>query len=312
MAVYIKNKPKWKFIVGVSLFSLIFFMTSGVVYSNPPVASEAAMAMEALGLLEVETVFTDIELEQAWKKAYDFRSELEEKNLFTRLALDQAQGYTYLLGGFSTPLKASDTGRNHNIKVAAFYLDHLLIPPGGIFSFNSATGKRTLANGYVYAKQLYMGQPVTGVGGGICQVATTIFNAALLSGFQVLKHTPHSQTVYYISPGRDATVADGIDLVLKNDSGQEVLLVAKVVEDRLNISFYGSIKPKVTYLLETREIGEVPITFINDNESERDWLKVEQGLRVQLWRVSSLGVKEFIAQADYAVRVINTSGANKP
>ncbi|NLM52855.1 MAG: hypothetical protein GX197_08580 [Firmicutes bacterium] len=105
-------------------------------------------------------------------------------------------------------------GRTDNLYVAAKYMNGTILAPGDVFSFNKATGPRTIERGYSMA-------PVVGgmgIGGGVCQVATTIYNAAMLAGMEIVERHPHSIRVYYVPPGRDATVTNYIDFKFRNST----------------------------------------------------------------------------------------------
>jgi len=105
-------------------------------------------------------------------------------------------------------------GRTDNLYVAAKYMNGTVLAPGDVFSFNKVTGPRTFERGYSMA-------PVVGgmgIGGGVCQVATTIYNAAMIAGMEIVERRPHSIRVYYVPPGRDATITNYIDFKFRNSS----------------------------------------------------------------------------------------------
>lgn len=105
-------------------------------------------------------------------------------------------------------------GRTDNLYLAAKYMNGTILAPGDVFSFNKETGPRTLERGYSMA-------PVVGgmgIGGGVCQVVTTIYNAALAAGLEIVERHQHSIQVGYAPPGRDATVTDYIDFKFRNST----------------------------------------------------------------------------------------------
>ncbi|NLN06602.1 MAG: hypothetical protein GX167_03175 [Firmicutes bacterium] len=117
------------------------------------------------------------------------------------------------ISSFSTSGGGS-AGRTDNLYVAAKYMNGYVLAPGDVFSFNKVTGPRTFERGYSMA-------PVVGgmgIGGGVCQVATTVYNAALLAGMEIVERHPHSIRVGYVPPGRDATVTDFIDFKFRNST----------------------------------------------------------------------------------------------
>ena len=146
-----------------------------------------------------------------------------------------------LLGRYTTRLFPEDPPeRATNIELAARELDGVVLPPGAILSFNERVGPRLTERGYREAPVLVGGQFALDVGGGICQVSTTLYNAALLAGLQATSRSPHSIPVPYVSPGRDATVAYGlIDLRLQNPTAYPVALSARLEAGRLSVAVFG-------------------------------------------------------------------------
>lgn len=169
------------------------------------------------------------------------------------LAADHA--FTHLWGGFSTSLVLRSAQQRHNTTTAARDLDHLIIAPGETFSFNEQVGARDPGKGYQAAPII----TATGLlqdipGGGICQLASTIYNAGLLAGMQVVERHPHSRTVGHVPPGRDATIASWRkDLKLKNPFPYPLQLRIGLSQDRLTSSLYAPVtKPFSTEITVTR------------------------------------------------------------
>jgi vancomycin resistance protein YoaR len=105
-------------------------------------------------------------------------------------------------------------GRTDNLHTAAKYLNGTVLAPGDVLSFNKATGPRTFERGYSMA-------PIVGgvgIGGGVCQVATTLYNVALRAGLEIIERHRHSVSVGYVPPGKDATVTNYIDLKFRNST----------------------------------------------------------------------------------------------
>lgn len=139
-------------------------------------------------------------------------------------------GDTYLLptlSGRTTRFSLRDEGRASNVALAASRISGSVVPPGEVFSFNRTVGPRTEENGFREAPVIFAGEKVLGIGGGTCQVSSTLFAAAVMGRLEVVERRPHSRPVPYIDPGFDATVAfagecpDGAqcyeaDLVLRN------------------------------------------------------------------------------------------------
>lgn len=108
-------------------------------------------------------------------------------------------------------------GRAHNIRHATSMIAEVVLQPGEQFSFNERVGERTYANGFRRAPVIISGRMERGLGGGICQLASTIYAAAMYSGLQIVEHHAHSRTSSYIRPGLDATIDWGSkDLIIEN------------------------------------------------------------------------------------------------
>jgi vancomycin resistance protein YoaR len=128
------------------------------------------------------------------------------------------------VGEFTTHF-AADEPRVTNIVRAAGLLDGTILEPGEAFSMNEALGERTIERGFVPAPTIYGGRLVDSVGGGISQVATTLYNAAFFAGLELVEHTPHSFYIDRYPPGREATISwGGPELVFRNDWPAAALL----------------------------------------------------------------------------------------
>jgi vancomycin resistance protein YoaR len=151
----------------------------------------------------------------------------------------EALGIREEISSFTTNFTSAASGTN--IRVAAAELDGALVQPGETFSLNDHTGPRGTAQGYVEAGVISNGAFTTGVGGGVSQVATTMFNAVFFAGLEDVYHKPHS---YYISrypAGREATVYyDSIDLQWRNDSDTGVYVDTQWTPNSLTVTFYGT------------------------------------------------------------------------
>jgi len=153
------------------------------------------------------------------------------------------------IGHYVTYFNSHNKERSHNISLAAKAINNQVIFPGEIFSFNQTVGKRTKDKGYLPAPIIVRGEIAEGVGGGICQVSSTLFNAVDRSGLQILQRYSHSRRVPYVPPGRDATVSwDGPDFSFKNKYNQPILIQAKAQFGMMMILLFSSdeidFKPK--------------------------------------------------------------------
>ncbi|WP_338471971.1 VanW family protein [Niallia sp. XMNu-256] len=148
---------------------------------------------------------------------------------------------TKLIGHYVTYFNSRNKERTHNIVLATQAINNHVIFPGETFSFNQTVGQRTKEKGYLPAPIIVKGELAEGIGGGICQVSSTLFNAIDRSGLDVINRFSHSKQVPYVPPGRDATVSwGGPDFTFKNQYNQPVLIRAKVYFGTMFVSIYSS------------------------------------------------------------------------
>lgn len=144
-----------------------------------------------------------------------------------------------ILGEYSTYYYPG--ARGDNIWLAAHSISDKIVKTGWVFSFNDTVGRRTYAAGYQNAPVIINGKTEDGVGGGVCQVSSTLYNAILLAGLTPTERTPHFFKSGYIGAGRDATVAeDYIDFKFRNDLPHPVYLTAKADGYTLTVFVLGT------------------------------------------------------------------------
>ncbi len=154
-------------------------------------------------------------------------------------------GIVGVIGEFTTGGFAQDSGRN--IRRAAEVINGMIVKPGGTFSLNGATEPRNESNGYVEAGIISEGHASRGVGGGVSQVATTLYNAAYFAGMTDVTHKPHSFYIGRYPPGREATVFEGaIDMKFRNDLPTGVMIQTAWTPTSLTVRLYGTKKFDVT------------------------------------------------------------------
>lgn len=162
------------------------------------------------------------------------------------------------LGAYRTSLAERSEAQRQNIWQAARALDGVVIEPGATFSFNEVVGPRTPERGYRQAPAFMERDLVTSVGGGICQVSSTLYNAAVLAGLQVVERHPHFRRVASVPAGRDATVWYGMaDLRLANVGARPLRLAARVADEALMVVVAGHREDVLPRTLVTRPVGQV-------------------------------------------------------
>lgn len=152
----------------------------------------------------------------------------------TGVALDQT------LGAYSTHYRTYPRGRSHNVELAARKLHGVVIAPGETISFNETVGPRTGRQGFRRAPVIDGGELVPGMGGGVCQVASTLHGAALRAGLQIVEAQPHSRPAGYMPLGLDAAVSwPQLDLKIANPYDFPIMVSAYSAEGELTVELVG-------------------------------------------------------------------------
>lgn len=212
----------------------------------------------------------------------------------------------HVLARYDTSFMGSDDNRMHNIALAAGRINGTVVPPSGVFSFNGVVGPATLETGFRPAMEIIDRKLVPGVGGGVCQVATTLYNAVLLGGLKVTERRHHSLLLGYVPPGRDATVYYGkIDLRFVNSTGGHLVILAGVVGRRIHVTLIGSRAPKNSYEIVEHVVKEIPPEVETHCQPGMEPGEVrvvregKPGCRVEVWRLVEDGEQERISVDTY-------------
>ena len=199
-----------------------------------------------------------------------------------------ASGQWTPLVEFATSLEGRTPGQRHNATLAAKRVHGATLAPNATWSFNQTIGQWVRSEGYVRAPVSYGGVLVPAWGGGVCQTSTTLYNAALLAGLEVLERHPHTIAPSYIAPGRDAAVAQGIaDLKLRNPYPFPCRIECFVRGDKLVCRIRaGASAEQVKQharacTLETEVVSRAPAPAVAGFRKQPG----RAGLRVRLWRV---------------------------
>lgn len=162
------------------------------------------------------------------------------EQLLRQLDMSQVVGHFETRFGYL----GGQADRAHNIATAAARLDGVVVLPSQVLSFNRLVGHRTIENGFKKGWEIFKGEMVQGVGGGTCQVASTLHAAAYLAGFDIVERSPHSRPSAYIPLGLDATVVDGlVDLKLRNPFAFPVVLHSVVKDGSITFELRGQHRP---------------------------------------------------------------------
>jgi vancomycin resistance protein YoaR len=193
------------------------------------------------------------------------------------LAEAQAMGITGVVGSYHTTY-GGIPNRLHNVALVASLIDGTLIPPGKTFSFNETTGERTPEKGFREAPVIINGELQTGLGGGVCQVSTTVFNTAYEAGLPIEQRINHALYISHYPLGRDATVNyPDLDLKFTNDTGKWLLLRTFVGPGSLTVNLYGTPQDRrvESVAQPLRVVGQPQLKRIADPTMEKGSVVVE-------------------------------------
>ena len=282
---------------------------------DPSLAYPFTFQEESRGLkLDVEELRT--ELYRMVATMSSGRVELEPEIIEPTVLLTDVQKHYMLRSSVYTAISTSSTeDRTKNVARSLEMVNGTVVQPGGQFSFNDVVGQRTEENGFFPAIEYAYGEHVMGIGGGVCQASTTVYQAAVCAGLQIVKRAPHSDAVNYTEYGKDVTVywvgKRKIDLVFKNNTEEPIYIVAAVQQDPSNrkrkiakVTMYGEDMGDVRYEIECKTVQELdppekPVyvkdkeaTYVTYTDQEKSVAKAKPGYVVESYRVKYSGKTE--------------------
>lgn len=178
-----------------------------------------------------------------------------------------------LLTEFSTYYGDSTANRKHNVELAVSAIDGITVKSNETLSFNAVVGARTAERGYKEARVIKSGEYVEGIGGGVCQVSSTLYNSWVLSGLTASEVQCHTLPSHYVGISRDAAVSEYKDLKLLNDSASDVFISAIANGEDIIISVYGA-SSDIKYSILTEIVSEIEPKEIETVEIVSDVEKV--------------------------------------
>lgn len=159
---------------------------------------------------------------------------------------------------FSTDVSFRNRASRENVGLALSYFNGFQVNPGDTVDFNEVVGPRTEARGFQKAPEYAGNETTTGVGGGVCQASTTLYNAVVMTDMTVIMRRSHSMTVQYVEPSQDAAVeykTDGKNFIFRNDTGHALYIYTDVDKETATVTIYGT-RPEYHYQLESKIIYE--------------------------------------------------------
>ena len=259
----------------------------------------------------------DFDVEQAKKEMSEkpeekeYKIELKYTDPKTKLSDIEIDVFPDLLATFSTRYDVSNKDRSTNLNLAAKKINGTILSPGEEFSYNKVVGERSIAAGYKEAKVYVNGKIENGLGGGICQVSSTLYNAVVFANLKVTQRYNHQFTTSYVQPGRDATVAYGSkDFKVKNNRAYPIKIKVSINSGIAKVDIYG-IKEEKEYdvTIDVETISNIPYDtkYEKDSSLPSGTEKVKQrgvdGIIVNAYKVKNLnGVtvsRELISKDKY-------------
>ncbi|MGI5949572.1 VanW family protein [Peptoniphilus sp.] len=197
---------------------------------------------------------------------------------------DYFAGIDKLYAEFETNYSSSPKGRKENIKIASSKFNNLKVEPGQEISFNDVVGEITADKGFKTATVIVGGKSESGIGGGVCQVSTTLYNSLVMSDLEIVERHNHSRPINYVDLGTDAAVVSNYkDLKFKNNTENPILIMADANGENLSFKVFGNSKDRdYTVKMVPQLLGVVSpnvITTYSDNISEGQEVVKESGAK---------------------------------
>lgn len=281
---------------------------------------------------EVEGI--DFNVEEARKLLEEEKEEYVIKLTITKpkITIDKigSEAFPDQLGTFTTRYDVSDRDRSTNLVIACQKINGKVVLAGETFSYNKALGPRTAAAGYRNGKIYSGGEVVDGIGGGICQISSTLYNTVLMSNLEIVERRNHQFVTSYVPAGRDATVVYGMtDFKFKNTRKYPVRIVATAKNGIATVTMYGiKEENEYTFTFSTKTVASIPFTtkYEEDNSLPAGTEKVKQkgvnGLKTETYMTKLLNGKPvsttllsrdtYDAMARTVIKGTNTTLTNEP
>ena len=253
---------------------------------------------------EVEGIDFDVEEAKALLEEEKEEYVIKLKITKPKVTISQigSEAFPDQLATFTTRFDVSDVDRSTNLKIACQKINGKVILSGDTFSYNKALGARTAAAGYKNGKIYSGGQVVDGIGGGICQISSTLYNSVLLADLEIVERRNHQFVTSYVGPGRDATVVYGLtDFKFKNTRQYPVRISASAQNGIATISIYGiKEENEYTFKFSTKTVATIPfsVRYVEDESLDVGTEKVKQkgtnGLKTETYITKMLKNRDFV------------------
>ncbi|MBQ8682244.1 MAG: VanW family protein [Selenomonadales bacterium] len=217
-------------------------------------------------LVDTDAVLADV---KQFGSQLPYRVSLHTKTIYAKVTTEALADIKDVLGIYTTRFSTAAVGRTHNIRLSASAINGLLMKPNDVFSFNEVVGYRSAERGYQEAPVIVDGKMEPGIGGGICQVSTTLYNAVLLANLGVIERECHYFPATYVPIGLDATVDYGtIDFRFRNSRQSDIYLWLHVEGNEITVAVLGNKAkepvPNIRYYSEIEKVIPMEIVRVDD------------------------------------------------
>lgn len=233
---------------------------------------------------QVNGVDFAISLEQAKQIISEEKEEyvIPLKITIPEITLDDLskEAFPQILGTFTTTYSASNKNRETNLKLSSEKINGTIIMPEEIFSYNKIVGERTIAKGYKEAAVYSGGKVINGIGGGICQLSSTLYNAVVYANLEIVSRSNHMFLTSYVTAGRDATVSWGtLDFSFKNTRKYPIKVVSIVKNGLVTVEIQGLKEEKEYEVVIENKVTEVipyQVKYVKDDKLEEGETQIVQ------------------------------------
>ncbi|MBW7474963.1 VanW family protein [Paenibacillus oenotherae] len=254
-------------------------------------------------LIEAQTALENAAAEQwgAAGEAADIVLPLPLRTVQPNVTLERlkSEGIERKIASFTTDFSSSGKGRTYNVSMVAKTLNDWQLAPDEVFDYRKVISLTRDKYGFREAPVILNGELVPGIGGGICQVSSTLYNAALLAGLEMVERRNHSLPVSYLPKGRDATFAEGaINFRFKNTTGKHVIIRTSTSGRKLTVMLFGTLPHNIKYKIQsaTVKVIEPPVKEIPSSivpAGERLLMKTgKPGYIIETYRIALQDGKE--------------------
>jgi len=272
------------YLKSISVAALILILNFAVLFAEADITENAENNVSSISEYQpVQPVVSGPVDRVPWSDNLEFIEAME------------ANSCEVMLAAYRTVLHDPLPGEENNVHHAARLLCGIVVQPGEVFSQNGAIGPYTVGNGYQWGPTYSNGTITKTIGGGVCKIASTLYNTAVLSNMEIVERNNHSMPVPYVPYGQDATVAYGVkDFKFRNILDEPVMIWAQGIDNILYIALYGKTKaPEVKWRHEVLEVIKTTKIYKTNKDLPEGQMNVlvegMNGMKIRSWVIVKNG-----------------------